>query len=772
MQKKDIFDSNLESENTEEELYKSLKKSSPFEYECLYLGERVFYQLTFELLEKSYEEEKTSIRIPKHFILITAQPFINKNNFIDKEAYIYSLKKSLTYSKYKEMFNYIDFQDSCHKYINISDYNLIDVYDDIIKSVNENKSRIKINKFHLIFYYFTSEFSEINNLIMLVLDNEKEYKILEFYNNSYEKPFKIQNDFVINQITDITLQNLYEYKLRESKLRAKTYNNNKELSILSNLKNGNENEKNNEQKTINTTPSNKIFSDKENKTDNIQNVKQNEKNSLKNNRTSLNHINNYDDSNKKSKSNNISKNISRKNKKSNEKNQNKSNKKNANNSVRESKKEKSKNRKKEKNNEGNKENKEKKKRMRRNKSNFTNNKNEGMESTFDDKKEENNDNKKDIKIKKEEVNENEKNFGIKKEIKNFNINGELIRNNNIIINSNNSNNNHNKYGNLLGRKIQIKRDIFSIEKNNQIINNNSKNTKNYIKRNSNTLNNIPIITISEYEDEEEEKNPPKIKNKNSRKRKNFGNKSLAKVKNKQKISIKKNNNDFFNNYSKPNTSIKAIDSNLIKTEKPNNAIFSKIYPVNNISKNSSINNLLLKYMSEEGNIIGNVTEIQLLKEKIDKNDNLYFNLIYTSIRDKDDYFIFKNAVIDKYRNLILVKTKKNKRFALYFHDKLFSSEDALNLEIVDMKGFIFSFEKFQFYEPRERLICFTQSPPIPYLFKLSDYSIYIKNNFKSSKHHLGQINKVFNIKNLYNELNDGEKEYDIDFLEVFNVISK
>ena len=116
---------------------------------------------------------------------------------------------------------------------------------------------------------------------------------------------------------------------------------------------------------------------------------------------------------------------------------------------------------------------------------------------------------------------------------------------------------------------------------------------------------------------------------------------------------------------------------------------------------------------------------------------------------------------------IIIKTTKNIRFAIFFNEKLFSSNGIQNHEIVDMMGFIFSFDKYIFYEPQERNVCFTQSPDSPFLFKLSDTSIYIKNGFKSCKHHLGLRNKIFNIQNLFIELNGGEKDYDIAVLEVY-----
>ena len=84
-----------------------------------------------------------------------------------------------------------------------------------------------------------------------------------------------------------------------------------------------------------------------------------------------------------------------------------------------------------------------------------------------------------------------------------------------------------------------------------------------------------------------------------------------------------------------------------------------------------------------------------------------------------------------------------------------------------MMSFIYSFEKKTFFVPNEKIVCFTQSPLKPYLFKLADNSIYIKNNFKSEKHFLLKGCNAFKINNLYNELNKGEQSFNISLLEVY-----
>ena len=234
---------------------------------------------------------------------------------------------------------------------------------------------------------------------------------------------------------------------------------------------------------------------------------------------------------------------------------------------------------------------------------------------------------------------------------------------------------------------------------------------------------------------------------------------------KNKTTNKKINNENINN---DNESIKnkkiILDDNNINTN-----IFNKIInPSKNplYQKNISI---LQKYMPKLSSIINSPLEIFILKEKIEPYNKIFFKLVYSSQDSNDDYDTFKSAVIDNYRNLILIKTEKNVRFAIYLNEKLFSSNDKQGQDIIDMMAFIYSFEKKTFFVPSERMVCFTQSPPKPFLFKLSENSIYIKNNFRSEKHYLSEKNKVFKIDNLFKELNNGGKEFNIAVLEVYRV---
>ena len=835
----------------EDESFKYIKKSVSYEYECVACGEKISYKLTFDLIEENNEQ------LPQQYIVINAKPLFTKTKYIDRDSYIHGIKKSFTYSNYREKFNLFDFKDSCFKYSNMQDSNLLNIYNDLIKSVKKNNSRIRINKFHLIFNYYLSDFSNWDNLIMLALDNEKEYDILECYEEANKKTYKIQYLNEKNQDS----QSQYEFQSKISKIKnspnsfsnslsktdikihnhtknnsnhlyVKNYNNEENINYdnnsdiyENNFLNDNDNYTNNihminnkydsfyqrmndiRDKKVSTSNSNGKFpsSRKKNKksssgrsSDEINyKEKEEEKGIYKINTfvSKINHNSNTIEVKLTHKKNNLSNNHIRiiKKDKKNKKNFQKLN------SLIENKKEK--------NNEKSQKLKAEKKKEK-NKRNYSENKiyeekilnenqtksekdkitkkllyeeyNFPMPKSVDEKEKKNNKLKKSKKNKKKENNQKDsfpfqdddevctdikekKSKNIRKKISQKEKNSLKQTENPIGIDLENISGNKNK-NNLLGHKInrtQEKNNNKINKKEKKIIN---KKRKKFLTEKKNKINTIPIIAIFESDDE----NRNKIKN-------------ISQTEKKSKNNEKRINNTSPSDNAKDNyfeigisgkTSKSKLNVNKIINSNKNKRSPSPLSQ-SNISKNQkenlSNNKLLLKFMSQPSDIIKNINEIKLLKDKIEKCNDLYFKLVYTSIKDKDDYHTFKYSLINNYRHLILIKTTKEKRFGIYFTEQLFCSKSKQNQEIIDMMGFIFSFEKCKFYEPNERLICFTQSPQLPYLFKLSDFSICIKNNFLSCKHHLGQTNRVFNIKNLYDELNGGEKEYSISVLEVYRV---
>ena len=823
------------------EKYKIVKKSGPFSYNCLSYGENTSFKLTFELIEDNIQEDNDNKA--KQYIEITAIPYANKENYKDRDSYIHGVKKSFTLNKYKEKFDFYDFRNICEKYSNLKGGNMIQVFNEMIKSIKENKSKININKFHLLFSYCISEFIDFNNIITLSLDNENEYNILECYEDANQKAFKTHNNFYdknkiqknqgkklndlknlknirsmshskspISQNSNKINNNLnhnntellnskeVQNKIPDSQDKNKNSNQNKRginqvrnnleennMNIESNDKNMNNNNVNKGSKI--PKPRNKSMAPNLQKQENKIEGKKEKKNSLINQNVESNKKKERKIRNEtlKDKNDNLvkEKKISEENKTSPSKEQKSKITKNfiygdlygENNFPKLSPLEDKNNPEKMENSEknGKKEEKAVNTDKNKNKENDNDDSSEWGSSFFDndfdediskekeeskekvEKEKKNEDlNKKE----KQKENENEKEQFIVAKIQNNKEDGE--------IESDIEPNNEDSNKNLLGHKHNIEKESeknpciqkgkkITPEKMNKI---NFQNKSNEC----NDLNGTPVITIIESDDEG---NSDKNEYKNNNEQNNINFEGKYKRNNPQSYSNYINNNyEAYNkNNSNPPAPINMSYSNNNNFSQ-NISKYNNSYNQRNMFQNN--NRAFLRYFSEPSNIIHNMREILLIKDKIEKSNDLYFKLVYSSLRDKDDYITFKNAVIDKYRHLILVKTTKGRRFAIYFNEKLFSLTGKQNLDKIDMMGFIFSFDKYMFYEPKERMICFTQSPSNIYLFRLSDYSIYIKNNFKSTIHHFGQSCKIFNIKNLYDELNGGEEEYNIDILEVYH----
>ena len=867
MERRDNIESNqIQQKNHQEKngdiselnKYKYVKRSSAFEYDCISCGDKISFKLTFDLMEEIIQNSEENInKKPKQFISINAKPFANRNNFTNKEEYVYGIKKSFTLSKYREKFNYIDFQDNSTKYSNLQESNLINVYNDMIKSIKEKNTKIIINKYHLVFIYYLHDFSNLNNLIILILDNENEFDILECYENANQKVHKIKNKNNNKEKNkEIQNQNAFQNKRNNrnyskspkrkiskspNKKKSKSPNRNAQKSNSKQNLNNDDKKNNNNNKHENKQTNSKSSKNKNNSKNNNEKKSQEKEDKIGNGELDKNKNSGKTDKNIINTNSNNDKKRNQSHRSNSPITQNETNKKLE---KRKEKKEKECQKEKEKeiNEKGkntnkniNRENNEsldnslkglksptkaEKERITKNflygeynfsnfefnndeqdirqksensekNENISNNKEEKEKdeesdwnlSIFDyDEEEEKGEKKEEEKeIEKNKNNNKNENEEKKEEVKSKISESESKKEDDIFFDFDKKNKDNNNKNNLIGKKINREDSQEFIKGEKSPIKNFQKEKKNndYMDLNGELIkkdlinNPCSIITISESDDENNNNLKITSENKNNTLNKskiyndNINVQQISKNKNEKYISFDQNFSPQINN-----NSVQPPESpSLYSIESDNNEL-SNIYQKNkDISDSkgniSNYDQSLLKYLSFPSQIIEKSIEIKKLKDKIEKHNDLYLKLIYTSARDKDDYSTFKNAVMDKYRLLILVKTTKGRKFALYFNEKLFSSKDKINQEIIDMMGFVFSFEKYKFYVPTERLICFTRSPPAPYLFKLSDYSIYIKNNFKNCKHHFGDSNKVFSIKNISEELNEGEREYDIDILEVY-----
>ena len=722
---------------------KIIEKSDQFNLPVIIQNKKFNYIFSFSIIEEKYQNQKINIK---------AKPYINCNNLEE-------MKKNLTRVSYMENFNLNDFKDISGYYYDKKNLSLKNIYDEIIQIVKANKYKVTINKYHMVFYYYLIENTKntdknnINNLIVLCLDNENERIILEKYYKNNFQPVNItkntaqlkdnifNEDYCDNNI--LNSSNIYSNEKEESSKKKNISNNNKENN--DNKENQKEKEKNNSKISSgkNTKKSLKRpVVQKESKPKNSK-IKKISKNSDK--------VNNNNNDNTKKKS--FTRSPSREEKDSITRNfvygeyditfeDNKEEKDEKKHHFEDSSDDESwgesvffEDEKKDKEKEEEENNDSKKNK------NLLGNK-RSREKT--QKKKSKSNNKNDLN-KKNKINDNNNQLN---EILNNNKNKNIENNTqlNEIINNNKNKNidNNNQLNDILNNNKNKIND--NNNQSNEILNNNGKNFEernienNNDNNDNNDKNNVSIITINDDDEEYE-----------------YINKNLNQNENQQD----NNDNSFIDKYSSIN------DQNIINNKNIENL-------KENLNNNFYKNDLspypspqLEKYLSEKSDIIYSVGEIKLIKDKIEPYNNLFFNLVYTSKKNKDNYDTFRNLVKDKYQLLILIKTNKNRRIGLYFNEKLFSSKGQENQATIDMTSFIYSFDKNKFYCPKERIACFIQSPTIPYLFKLTDHSIIIKNNFMKEIHYLTKTTMIFNIKDLSQELNGGENEFFISVLEVY-----
>ena len=702
---------------------KIIDKSEQFFFEVSTRNEKLNFVLSFSIIEEKYQVQS---------IQIIANPYINKaDNNIEE------IKRTLTRVSYKEKFGLNDFKDISSFYRNKKNLNLKNIFDDMIQSVKGKKARIIINKYHLVFNYFLPENN--NNLIILCLDNELESNILEkYYENNFKKIYNSNHrneEFEnININAAINSNDIYDQQNEKEKFNNTNINKKLSLGKKSILENNINININNISKAKNGKQTRKSLKksmkSKEQKNDEVKNKKNNKKSKSKN--ENLSKENNHEINQKKDKNiNNENYNINNNTKKIQTISPSREEKDNITKNFlygeynfqvfNEEKKEK-----------GEKEEKEEDKKID---NDFSDDESWGESLFFDkeNKEEEKNENIKEDKNvnllgnKKSRTKSKEKKSKERKDLSNNNINKEKEK----------------KNMKTIEEKIPEEKDTSEII-------NNYKNSQNDIyNKNKKEINEeTQIINLSE-DDEEEETSNKNITSNNYTYSNNFNIDESS-----YSISYSYDNNREKNDSKIFLKSEEKIRENPLAT-------FQRFNPKSqHFEKNQNL-------LSEPSDIINSLLEIKMIKEKIEPFNKLVFKLVYTSKKDKDNYEAFKKAVIDKYRHLILFKTTKNKKFGIYFNEKLFSSKSKMDQETTDLMSFIYSFDKKIFFIPKERIVCFTQSPSMPYLFKLSDHSIYIKNNFLSERHYLMEKSRVYGINNLFQELNGGEKEFSISLIEIY-----
>ena len=141
-----------------------------------------------------------------------------------------------------------------------------------------------------------------------------------------------------------------------------------------------------------------------------------------------------------------------------------------------------------------------------------------------------------------------------------------------------------------------------------------------------------------------------------------------------------------------------------------------------------------------------------------------FKLAYSSEKEGENKKKLKNAYIGKNNIIIIIKTKKNRRFGGYAHESFLDKE----FQKKDLKAFLFNLDDLK--------ICKSLGSPHTIWNNNLDSidfgwgtDLRIFHNFLSNKNYTSQseIDFQYDINNNY--VLNGEKYFDILFLELYEV---
>ena len=205
---------------------------------------------------------------------------------------------------------------------------------------------------------------------------------------------------------------------------------------------------------------------------------------------------------------------------------------------------------------------------------------------------------------------------------------------------------------------------------------------------------------------------------------------------------------------------KCINNLIIRIDNLEKRNMNKLKDLN---EKQEINALIYKNVIENSNIINNEKEINFLINAISPSKTLFFNLLYSSELYGENREKLKNAYIAKNDILVIIKTKKNKRFGGYAHE---SFEDK-EFEKQDKKAFLFNLDNLKIYKSKgtKHTIWNNQLNSIDLGYG-TDLRIFY--NFFSEKNYTNQSDSDFEYNDELFALN-GEKYFDILYLELYKV---
>ena len=250
-----------------------------------------------------------------------------------------------------------------------------------------------------------------------------------------------------------------------------------------------------------------------------------------------------------------------------------------------------------------------------------------------------------------------------------------------------------------------------------------------------------------------------------------------------------------------------IKKNYLNNEKTNEIIFEELYKINSELKEEKLKNENLKKIIDElkiqvkelldwkndqlknkemaldkdnnikmaidSKIIKTKEEIELLSKRLtpknfNKDGKVSFKLLYRASRDGDTPKDYHYKCDGKKNTLCVIQTPKGCKFGGY-------TEITINSTIgnfIDPNAFVFSLNNNKIYENlRKGKIAGAHCKDWGPIFRGDAFSVWNKNFLSYDKHTLGiKSQSHFGVMNEDYEINNGEKYFGIEELEVFQII--
>ena len=218
--------------------------------------------------------------------------------------------------------------------------------------------------------------------------------------------------------------------------------------------------------------------------------------------------------------------------------------------------------------------------------------------------------------------------------------------------------------------------------------------------------------------------------------------------------------------------IRKIKLNNIKCNEKINKLEKKIDIIKKTIEKNDLNNFK-DYISLniKSSILNDISNFELLYKRLNPfNKKISFNLIYKLNKNNNSVGKFHECCDGIKNVLVLIRTTKNVRFGGYTSVGF----DSFSNYKYDNSAFVFSFDKKKIYNIKKGKYAISCNKYYGPCFIGSNngegfFNIYIGGDFYLDFQNTGDYyNNSYNIKSDY-ELNNGEKDFKINKLEIFQI---